>query len=137
MKFRSIEEARDFLIQHKLFEYSVRRMDSANDYQLIHSKDRSVYSKINVNTPLDQEKPKVETKIVNDGQVRCLDCNEVIPKARLDAIENVERCAKCQSNYESDNPETISRKVEEKLGTREDFKNMSRKQFGTNTSNKN
>ena len=42
-----------------------------------------------------------------------------------------------QANYESDNPETISRKVEEKLGTREDYKNMSRKQFGTNTSNKN
>jgi len=137
MTFKTLEEAKAFLIQHKLFEYSIRRIDGVDGYELLHTRDRSVYSKINVNASLDQEEPKVETKIIDDGQVRCLDCNEVIPKARLDAIENVERCAKCQSNYESDNPETISRKVEEKLGTREDFKNMSRKQFGTNTSNKN
>ena len=137
MIFKTLEEAKAFLIQHKLFEYSIRRIDGVDGYELIHSKDRSVYSKVNVNASQDQEKPKVETKIVLDGQIRCLDCNEVIPKARLDAIKNVSRCAKCQSNYESDNPEIISRKVEEKLGTREDFKNMSRKQYGTNTSNKN
>jgi len=71
------------------------------------------------------------------SSVACQDCGLQIPKARLEASPNSTRCVTCQSNVEEDNPELIARKTEENpLGSREDFKNMSNKQFGTNSKTK-
>ena len=67
----------------------------------------------------------------------CADCGCEIPQARIDNVPGVVRCASCQSKFEEDNPDSVARKVEEKFGTREDFKNMRNKQFGTNIHNKN
>ena len=71
------------------------------------------------------------------SKVACQDCGRQIPKARLEASPNSIRCVTCQSNVEEDNPELIARKTEENpIGSREDFKNMSNKQFGTNSKTK-
>ena len=67
----------------------------------------------------------------------CIDCGCEIPQARIDNVAGVIRCAKCQSKFEESNPDIVARKIEETLGTREDFKNMSRRQFGINTKTKN
>ena len=67
----------------------------------------------------------------------CIDCGCEIPQARIDNVAGVIRCAKCQSKFEESNPDIVARKTEETFGTREDFKNMSRRQFGINTKTKN
>ncbi|MCH9645746.1 MAG: TraR/DksA C4-type zinc finger protein [Proteobacteria bacterium] len=67
----------------------------------------------------------------------CIDCGCEIPQARIDNVPGAVRCAPCQSKFEEDNPDSVAREVEEKFGTREDFKNMRNKQFGTNIHNKN
>lgn len=64
----------------------------------------------------------------------CKDCCQEIEAARVN--NNAIRCTSCQDKYEKNNPHTVSRKIDEPLGTREDFKNMSNKQFGTNIHNK-
>jgi hypothetical protein len=67
----------------------------------------------------------------------CIDCESEIPQARLENVENAIRCASCQEKYELDHPESISRKAAENpIGSREDFKSMSNKQFGTNIKSK-
>jgi len=66
----------------------------------------------------------------------CSDCGCNIPQARIDNLPEALRCASCQSKFEEANPSSVARKVEEKFGTRDDFKNMRSKQFGTNIHNK-
>ena len=73
-----------------------------------------------------------------DDQIQnpCLDCECEIPQVRLDRIPGAIRCASCQSEFEKDNPNSVARKVKETLGTREDFKNMRKRQYGINIKNK-
>jgi len=66
----------------------------------------------------------------------CSDCGCEIPQVRIDSVPGVIRCAKCQSKFEESNPDSLARKIEETFGTREDFKNMSRRQFGINSKTK-
>jgi RNA polymerase-binding transcription factor DksA len=67
----------------------------------------------------------------------CIDCESEIPQARLENVENAIRCASCQEKYELEHPESVARKAAENpIGSREDFKNMSNKQFGTNSKTK-
>lgn len=78
----------------------------------------------------------IEDNIPNYIENPCIECGCEIPQARLDNVDGVVRCAACQSRFETDNPDSIARKVEETLGTREDFKNMSKRQYGINIKNK-
>lgn len=69
--------------------------------------------------------------------IHCISCLNEIPKERLKLVKNTSRCAICQEKYESLHPESIVRKAEENpIGSREGFKNMSNKQFGTNIKTK-
>ena len=66
--------------------------------------------------------------------IHCISCQNVIPIERLELIKNTSRCSTCQEKYELEHPDSIARKTEENpIGSREDFKNMSNKQFGTNS----
>ena len=66
----------------------------------------------------------------------CIDCGCEIPQARIDNVPGVVRCASCQSKFEAANPGSVARKVEERFGTRDDFKSMRGRQFGVNVQNK-
>jgi RNA polymerase-binding transcription factor DksA len=67
----------------------------------------------------------------------CINCRKKIPIARIEALPNATRCAPCQEKYELGNPGSITRKAPENpIGSREDFKSMSNKQFGTNIKSK-
>ena len=69
--------------------------------------------------------------------IHCISCQSKIPTERLELVENTSRCARCQETYELEHPESVARKAAENpIGSREDFKNMSNKQFGTNIKNK-
>ena len=69
--------------------------------------------------------------------IHCISCQKAIPIERLELIKDTSRCSKCQEKYELNHPESIVRKAEENpIGSREDFKNMSNKQFGTNSKTK-
>ena len=83
------------------------------------------------------EKPQ-ETNLESVQTVNnpCAECECEIPRERLDQMPDAIRCAPCQSTFEKANPGSVARKVEEKLGTRDDFKNMRNKQYGTNIHNK-
>jgi len=60
----------------------------------------------------------------------CVDCGNLIPQARVEAIPNVQRCTKCQSLNERQNPSVVKRKVDEGLaGSREDHKKMRARQW--------
>jgi len=90
-----------------------------------------------VNNAYKPPKKSVRKVDSNPGSRLCGDCDSPIPQARIDNIPDAIRCATCQSKFEAANPDSVARKVEEKLGTRDDFKNMRNKQFGTNIHNKN
>ncbi|WPE18695.1 TraR/DksA C4-type zinc finger protein [Candidatus Thioglobus autotrophicus] len=67
----------------------------------------------------------------------CIKCGCEIPQTRLDSVDDAIRCAKCQSDFEKNNPDSISRKIEDKgIMTREGAKQMRAKQYGTNVRNK-
>ena len=69
--------------------------------------------------------------------IHCISCQTKIPTERLELIENTSRCARCQEKYELEHPESVARKTAENpIGSREDFKSMSNKQFGTNIKSK-
>ena len=69
--------------------------------------------------------------------IHCISCQTVIPMERLELVKNTSRCASCQEKYETIHPETVTRKAnEDPLGSRDDFKSMSNKQFGTNIKSK-
>ena len=105
----------------------------------LNKKSKSISKKHIVTAPLDNH---VVSTIAKDKELDvpiknpCLDCDCEIPQVRLDSIPGAIRCASCQSEFEKDNPGSVARKVKETLGTREDFKNMSKRQYGINIKNK-
>jgi hypothetical protein len=61
----------------------------------------------------------------------CIDCGELIPPARVKAVPNVQRCAKCQSLLERRDPSITKRRMDEGLaGSRDDNKKMRSRQWG-------
>jgi RNA polymerase-binding transcription factor DksA len=85
-------------------------------------------------TPLKIDSASQKKIFINNP---CFDCGSEIPLERLKSVVNATRCSICQEKYELEHPESIARKATENpIGSREDFKSMSNKQFGTNIKTK-
>jgi RNA polymerase-binding transcription factor DksA len=121
----------NFLEIHGVGDFIFKKI--SDDYiSLIESHLKSLLQ--HDDTPLKIDATSQEKIIVNNP---CFDCESEIPLERLENVVNATRCAICQERYELEHPETIARKtVENPIGSREDFKNMSNKQFGTNSKTK-
>ena len=136
--FSSFEEAKNYLLANP--GGSIVRLDNNEGYcvqlpikknpkKIDFNKDHNISNKKVGN----HTHPKIN-KIIKGS---CIDCESQIPQARLDNVKGAIRCAQCQEKYELNHPESIVRKAAENpIGSREDFKNMSNKQFGTNSKTK-
>jgi hypothetical protein len=61
----------------------------------------------------------------------CIDCGELIPLARVEAIPNVQRCVNCQRLFEKKDSSITTRRIDEGLaGSRDDHKKMRSRQWG-------
>ena len=118
-----------------LEEMSHYKPESIEDLQEIHGVGIKIIEECGRDY-LSIIKEHVENPDTNKPNVKkpCKDCHEEIESSRVS--NNAIRCISCQDKYEKNNPDTVSRKIDEPFGTREDFKSMSNKQFGTNTQNK-
>lgn len=48
----------------------------------------------------EESRPPVEQIDPEDGPVRCIDCDCIIPQARRRAIPGCVRCVECQQEYD-------------------------------------
>ena len=82
---------------------------------------------------INQAQPKQtrSTQPIGSEDRLCVDCGELIPKARVAAVPDVQRCTKCQSLVERRDPAITKRKIDEGLaGSRDDNKKMRARQWG-------
>jgi RNA polymerase-binding transcription factor DksA len=120
-------------IPKRVIEEFQYREDCDSCRQKYLSKFGAILPEDNKYKPSKKNARKVDS---NPGSRLCGDCGCPIPQARIDNVPGVVRCASCQSKFEVANPGSVARKVKESFGTRDDFKNMRSKQFGTNIHNK-
>lgn len=131
---RNISSLDKFLSKYKVRKEKLINKSHVVDWSQNQDLECFLDSDNNPIVPYDKQ-----AKAANNNQVvnnPCIDCGCEIPQARLDNMIDAVRCAPCQTEFEIANPGSVARKVEEKLGTREDFKNMRNKQYGTNIHNK-
>jgi hypothetical protein len=136
--FSSFNEAKNYLLANP--GGSIVRLDNNEGY-CVKLPIKKAPEKINFNKDYNKSNKKIETyaqpKKNQTVKGICIDCKSQISQARLDNVKGVLRCAPCQEKYELNHPESIIRKAAENpIGSREDFKNMSNKQFGTNSKTK-